>query len=50
MTPPKLLENSKNSGIKDSDILWSILMRKKILEKVVKVTIKENDQEIKVKD
>ena len=35
-----------NSDIKASDILQSILARKKILEKV-KVTIKENKQEIK---
>ena len=42
----KLLESSKNSGMKGSDVLLSILARKKILEKVVKVTIKENEQEI----
>ena len=30
-----------------SDILWSILASKKILDKVVKVTVKENGQEIK---
>ena len=42
----KLLESSKNSGMKGSDVLLSILARKKILEKVVTVTIKENEQEI----
>ena len=31
--------------MKDSDILWSILVRMKMLEKVV--TVKENQQEIK---
>ena len=43
----KLLENSKNSNVKGPDIWWSILARKKLLEKVVKVTIKKNEQEIK---
>ena len=42
-----LLESSKNSSIKGSDILYSILVRNKLLEKVVKVTVKENEQGIK---
>ena len=39
IAPPRLLESSKNLGW---DILWSILAHKWVLEKVVKVTIKEN--------
>ena len=50
IAPPKLLESWKNSGIKGSDFLWSILARKKMLEKAVKVTVKENEQEIKSND
>ena len=42
-----LLESSKNSSIKGSDILHSILVCNKLLEKVVKVTVKENEQGIK---
>ena len=42
-----LLESSKNSSIKGSDNLHSILVRNKLLEKVVKVTVKENEQGIK---
>ena len=42
----KLLESSKNSGIKGSDFFWSIFAHKKILEKLVKVTVKENEHEI----
>ena len=42
-----LLESSQNSSIKGSDILYSILVRNKLLEKVVKVTVKENEQGIK---
>ena len=36
--------------LKDSDILCSIRACKKILEKVVKVTIKENEKGIKSND
>ena len=38
----------KNSGIKGSDILWSVLECKKLLEKVVKVTIKKTNKKLKV--
>ena len=47
--PPKLPENPKNFGTKCSGILWSIVACKKLLEKVVEVTIKQNEQEIKEK-
>ena len=40
-----LIESSKNSCIKASDILSSILAYKKVLEKAVKVTFKEKEQE-----
>ena len=39
-----------NSGVKGSDILWSIHARKRVLEKAVKVTVKENEKEIKSND
>ena len=44
---PLKLHHQSSKNIKRSDILWSILALKKILEKIVKVTIKENEQEIK---
>ena len=44
-------QSSKNSsGMKGSNILWNILARKKVLEKVVKVMAKGNEQEIKSND
>ena len=42
IVPPKLLESSKNSHIKGSDILWSIFAGTKILEKVVKRKISKS--------
>ena len=48
ITPPKFLESSQNT--KGSDTLWSIIASKKILEKVVKVMIIENEQEIQSDD
>ena len=42
IAPPKLLEISKN--LKSSDILGSILTHRKMLYKVVKFTIKENEK------
>ena len=48
MATLKLLESSKNFSVKGSDILWSILACKKVLEKVVKVLVKEKEQEIKI--
>ena len=49
IAPPKLLESSEN--IKGSDILWSILALKKILEKVLKVTAnKKSNVPLKVLD
>ena len=44
-----LIESSKNSCIKASDILWSILACKKVLEKAVKVTFNEKEQEQEIK-
>ena len=48
IAPPKFLESSQNT--KGSDTLWSIIASKKILEKVVKVLIIENEQEIQSDD
>ena len=48
IAPPKPLESSKNSRIKGSEILWSILTQKKILEKVVKLWSKKMSKKLKV--